>query len=331
LATLKDIATLTKMSTSTISRVINHDPTLSISDAKRTEIFKQVKELRYTSPKQRKAQRNDISHNVITSENQLELVMVNFLDPMREISDPYFTSIRVGIENSCFKNKISVRTIRRGQIEKNTHILSQPKAVIVVGHFDKREIDLMYQYNRNLIFIDSNPLGRHCDAVLFNRYAAAQELVGYIIASGSKYPAFIGNDETRLHVFRELTKQNNLYHEEHCIVSREFCIESGYRAMQQILKTKHLPDVIFAATDVVAMGVYRAIYEKDLKIPEDIKVVGMNDISTSAHMNPSLSTMKLYPMEMGETAVELFLELVNGRKVKKMVHLGYDFIKRDSF
>lgn len=336
MATLKDISTLTKVSTSTISRVINEDPTLSITDIKRDEILQTVEKLGYVSPKQRKAQQehrdNPIYSGVkIDPSRQLELVMVNFLDPVREISDPYFTSIRVGIENSCFKNKISVRTLRRDQIEKSGHILSRPKAVIAVGHFTQEEIDQMYHYNRNLIFIDSNPMGRHSDAVLFDRYAAAKELVDYIIDSGAKYPAFIGNDEARLHVFRKLTKEHNLYREEHCIVSKEFCIESGYKFMLKILDTPQRPDVVFAATDIVAVGIYRAIYEKGLHIPEDIKVLGMNDISTAAHMNPGLSTMRLYPMEMGEAAVELFLELVDGRKVKKMIHFGYDFIKRDSF
>ncbi|PJC87167.1 LacI family transcriptional regulator [Vibrio sp. HA2012] len=335
MATLKDIAVLTKVSTSTISRVINQDPTLSITSTKRDEILQAVKELDYVSPKQRKAQQeNDIpsfSGSCVTASAQLEVVIVNFLDPVREISDPYFTSIRVGIESCCFKNKIAVRTLRRDQIEKSGHILSKPKAVIAVGHFTDDEINQMYRYNRNLIFIDSNPLGRHSDAVLFDRHAAARELVGYIIDSGARYPAFIGNDETRLHVFREQTKLHNLYREEHCIVSKEFCIESGYKAMLKILESPQIPDVVFAATDIIAVGVYRAIYEKELTIPGDIKVIGMNDISTSAHMNPGLSTMRLYPMEMGETAVELFLELVNGRKVKKMIHLGYDFIQRDSF
>ncbi|CAM3932111.1 Ribose operon repressor [Vibrio aerogenes CECT 7868] len=336
MATLKDIAALTQVSTSTISRVINQDPTLSISQSKRNEILRAVQKLEYVSPKQRKAQKehsekHDESGNHHISSAPLELVVVNFLDPVGEINDPYFTSIRVGIENCCFHNKISVRTLRRDQIAKSGHIISRPKAVIAVGHFTEEEVLLMYHYNRNLIFIDSNPLGRHSDAVLFDRYAAAKELVGYIIDSGSKYPAFIGNDEARLHVFRELTKQHQLYRDDHCVISKEFCIESGYQAMLKILGSNQCPDVVFAATDIIAVGVYRAIYEKDLNIPGDIKVVGMNDISTSAHMNPGLSTMRLYPMEMGETAVELFLELVNGRKVKKMIHLGYDFIRRDSF
>lgn len=332
LTTLKDISIRTNVSTSTISRVINQDQTLSISEAKRHEILSTVEKLGYVSPKQRKAKQADPqSHTSDDSAHPLELVMVNFLDPVREISDPYFTSIRVGIENTCFKNKIAVRTIRRDMIEKSAHLLSKPKAVIAVGHFNQREIELLYQYNQNLIFVDSNPLGIKTDSVLFDRYAAARELVNLIIASGAKYPAFIGNDESRLHVFRQLMQEHNLYHAEHCVVSKEFCIESGYQAMSQILDTEQQPDVVFAATDVVAMGVYRAIYERELSIPNDIKVVGMNDISTSAHMNPSLSTMRLYPMEMGETAVELFLELIHGRKVKKMVHLGYDFIQRESF
>lgn len=101
--------------------------------------------------------------------------------------------------------------------------------------------------------------------------------------------------------------------------------------MNELLQQKEWPDVVFAATDIIAIGVYRAIQEKGITIPRQIKVVGMNDIPTSQHLNPSLTTMRLYPTEMGEAAVDLFLELVAGRYYKKHVQVGYEMVWRESF
>nr|WED68083.1 substrate-binding domain-containing protein [Pectobacterium colocasium] len=140
--------------------------------------------------------------------------------------------------------------------------------------------------------------------MLFDREAAAREVLHYIVKSGAQRPAFIGNNESRLHVFQEITQQYGIYHESRCKVSQLFCIESGYQAMNELLQQKEWPDVVFAATDIIAIGVYRAIQEKGIAIPRQIKVIGMNDIPTAQHLNPSLTTMRLYPTEMGEAAVE---------------------------
>jgi LacI family transcriptional regulator len=98
-----------------------------------------------------------------------------------------------------------------------------------------------------------------------------------------------------------------------------------------MLSTQPWPDVVFAATDIIAIGVYRAIQERDIEIPKDIQVISMNDIPTAQHMNPSLTTMRLYATEMGEAAVDLFMELVAGRQYHKTVQLGYEMIWRKSF
>ncbi len=128
-----------------------------------------------------------------------------------------------------------------------------------------------------------------------------------------------------------MTKKAGLYNEKFCKVSQHFDIESGYQAMSAIIASGDLPDVVFASTDIIAIGAYRAIQENGLSIPEQIKIVGMNDIPTAQHLNPSLTSMRLFPVQMGEAAVDLFLELVEGRSYKKKVMLGYEFVWRDSF
>lgn len=338
MTTVKDIAQKTGTSSSTVSRVLNNDPSLSLTKQKRLLIKKVADELGYRSPRQRKQESQKEDHAIaarthfkLASDTTLNLVVVHSLSPTEELNDPYFTSIRIGIENRCHHFNISLRNTFSSHLKSNKYFLQHAQAVICVGHFSPQDIDSIYQQNRQLIFIDSNPLAQKSDSVLFDRKAAATELVSNIINSGAKRPAFIGNDEDRLHVFRNLTQKNNIYHPELCKVSQLFCIESGYNAMSELLDQNQWPDVVFAATDIIAIGVYRAIQEREIEIPKEIKVISMNDIPTAQHLNPSLTTMRLFATEMGESAVDLFLELVAGRQYKKSVLLGYEMIWRESF
>jgi len=335
LATIKDIAQQAGVAPSTVSRVLSHDSSMSVSSATRALIISTAESLNYRSPRQRKQAKAPVQpsagNSAFLADAQLSLAVVHFLTPSEELGDPFYTSIRIGIENYCHKHNVALRNTFKSQLTANRHLLSESQAVICVGHFSEQEAHTLYSMNKNLIFIDSNPLQKLCDSVQFNREAAAEEVVSYILKSGAARPAFIGNSETRLHVFRRMTQAHGVYREALCKVSRNFCIESGYVAMTEMLQQAEIPDVVFASTDIVAIGVYRAIQENNLRIPDDIKVVGMNDIPTSEHLNPSLSSMRLYPKEMGEAAVDLFLELAAGREYKKDVMLGYQFIWRDSF
>ncbi|OQQ04921.1 LacI family transcriptional regulator [Vibrio splendidus] len=332
MATLKDIAQRANISTSTISRFLNEDPTLSVSEDKKRAILEAVESLGYQSPKRSKKQ---FVHHEVTKTNEpvgiRDVVMLNFLTPTQEIDDPYFTSIRAGIQNRCLEKGIDLKTIHLDQIDTNINLIENAPAVIAIGHFSKHIVDTIYQANHNIIFVDSNPLGSKTDAVLIDRLALSNDVMQNVLKSRCKRPAFIGNNEERLHTFRKVTKENGLYHDALCKVSKEYCIESGYQAMKEMLQLDELPDVVYAATDMVAVGVYRAIYEAGLTIPTDIQVIGTNDISSARHMSPSLTTMRLFPFEMGEVAIDMFIEKMEGRKYKKTVLFGHEFIWRDSF
>ncbi|MDW6092995.1 LacI family DNA-binding transcriptional regulator [Vibrio rhizosphaerae] len=332
MATLKDIAQRANISTSTISRFLNEDPTLSVSEDKKRAILEAVESLGYQSPKRSKKQ---FVHHEITKTTEpvgeQNVVMLNFLTPTQEIDDPYFTSIRAGIQNRCLEKGIDLKTLHLDQVDTSLKLIKHAPALIAVGHFSQSVVDTLYQTNPDIIFVDSNPLGSKTDAVLIDRLALSNEVMQHVLNNHCKRPAFIGNNEERLHVFRKVTKEHGLYHEALCKVSKEYCIESGYQAMKEMLQRDELPDVVYAATDMVAVGVYRAIYESGLTIPADIQVIGTNDISSARHMSPSLTTMRLFPFEMGEVAIDMFLEKMAGRKYKKTVLFGHEFIWRDSF
>lgn len=332
MTTLKDIAKRANISTSTISRFLNEDPTLSVSEDKKRAILEAVESLGYQSPKRSKKQYTQHEVPKINEASGIkQVVMVNFLTPTQEIDDPYFTSIRAGIQNRCLEKGMELRTLHLDQINSSLELIEKAPAIIAVGHFSKEVVKILYRTNRNIIFVDSNPLGNKTDAVLIDRVQLSNDVMKNIMDSQCKRPAFIGNNEERLHVFRKVTKENGLYKDNLCKVSKEYCIESGYQAMKEMLQLEELPDVVYAATDMVAVGVYRAIYEFGLLIPQDIQVIGTNDISSARHMNPSLTTIRLFPFEMGEITIDMFIELIEGRKYKKTILLGHEFIVRDSF
>lgn len=337
MATISDIAKISGMAPSTVSRVINCDSSLSISDKKRLNILNIAKKLNYKSPRQRKVDTNKqtvaISGYYHSAHLQTTyLCIVHFLSPIEELNDPYYTSIRMGLEQKCQQHDIPIRRIFRSHIRNHRTTLTEANAVIVVGHYEEQEIDFMYSLNESLIFVDSKPKNIDVDCVGFDIHAATSEIVNLMLDNGSKKPAFIGNsNEVRLNIFNELVKKKGFFNKNFCKISKNFCVLSGYQAMLELLQAKELPDVIFAATDTIAIGAMRAIQEKGLHIPNDIQIVGMNDIVTAQHLHPSLSTMRLFPYEMGEAAVALFLERLEGRQVIKSVNLGSKFIWRESF
>ncbi len=178
MATLKDIAKKADISTSTISRFLNEDPTLSVSEDKKRAILEAVESLGYQSPKRSK--RQFVHQQIVKTEQQIdthEVVMVNFLTPTQEIDDPYFTSIRAGIQNRCLDKGVILRTLHLDQIESNLNLIANAPAVIAVGHFSKQVVDTLYQANQNIIFVDSNPLGSKTDAVLIDRLALSHDVM----------------------------------------------------------------------------------------------------------------------------------------------------------
>ncbi len=102
--------------------------------------------------------------------------------------------------------------------------------------------------------------------------------------------------------------------------------------MKQYLKTNpHVPDALFAANDALAIGALKAIQEKGLVVPEDISVMGFNDVSVAKYVTPSLSTVKVYTEWMGELAVETILQLSNSKApVSRKIIVETELIIRES-
>jgi len=136
--------------------------------------------------------------------------------------------------------------------------------------------------------------------------------------------------DTRIQHFQNALKKRGLYHPEYTKFGAYYA-KYGYKLLKEFYEEGNLPTALFVANDSMAAGSYRAAYELGLKIPDDISIIGFNDIPTAKYMVPPLTTVRLYMEFMGEYAVKLLEErIIHGREICVKVSIPTKLYIRDS-
>ena len=328
MATIKDIALQANVSISAVSRILNLDETLNVSEETRLRVLKIADELNYVKVKDRKTKNKNFKIGIVTSFNEL-----------KEINDPYFLSIRMAIEKNCLNNNIEFSSLYIDSIKKNQSL----DGILAIGIYEKEEIELLSSINENIVFIDSSPDEWEFDSIVVDLKYGSTRALEYLYELGHREIGYIGakviphnnNSGNELLNYREQTYLNFMESKElsdkAIIYKGEFTPEDGYRLMKKALSNNYVPSAFFIASDPMAIGAYKAISEKNLKIPEDISIIGFDDIVTSQFLNPSLTTVKIYTEYIGETAVDTLLERLTGRRtLSKKIVLPVNLIIRES-
>lgn len=335
MATIKEIAERSGVSLATVSRVLNYDKTLSITSVKRKLILEIAEELKYETPRNRKKNQNKKK-----KKTNYTVGMLHFLSIESELEDPYYISIRLGIEKTCIEHGIQVVKIFKNNDTFSEKLLDGLDGLIVIGKFSNDHLQIIKKHCDKAVFVDSSPMEGDYDSVVIDADWTVRNVLTYLTDIGYEKIGYLGGNEvleeyntvlgeTRKRAFYDYLKKKNLYNSDWVFVDK-FSYDSGYDMMKEALTLKELPQVFFAANDNIAIGAMKAIYEAGLNIPNDISIIGLNDIPTAQYTIPPLSTVKIYSEFMGECAVDLILELINGRIIPKKITVPTKIIKRDS-
>lgn len=343
MVTIKEIAKAAGVSAATVSRVLNYDPTLSISPAKRQAVVETAEALNYETPRNRNRVTALPQFNAALS----RLVLVHFLQSSEELADPYYIGVRLGIENRCRGMKTEIVKVYHNDQLPDPVILQGASGVIVVGKHSPREINWLQENCRNLVFADFNPKRDEFDCVYSDLADATRRLLDQLTLLGYERIAFIGSyenidghaepyGETRCRAYLDWHREKNLFVPERlvlgniCDTGQNLRLETGYMLARQLLDSRPLPDIVVTANDNMAIGAYRAFQEAGLSIPNDIAVASFNDIPVSQFLNPPLSTVRIRSESIGETAVDLLVERLAGRDYAKRVIIPTRMIWRQS-
>lgn len=315
--TIRDIAKKANVSPATVSRVLNLDKTLSVADKTKQRIFEVAEELNYKPTKKNKVRQSDKTFGV-----------VSLYPKNKELTDPYFLSIRMGIERRCKDHNIKVKMVYNElEIEAKTgsdyrKTLSKKDGLILMGRFEESEVDEFAKINSNICIVDSDPKISKYDTVVIDFPKGTRNVIDCFIEAGHKDIGLLGARnwfgwmkepqfviDERVSTFHEYMVFLDLYNEDFVRIG-EFDSESGYQMMNDMLSQDKYPSAIFASSDMIAIGAMKAIHEKGLRIPEDISIIGFDDIPMTDYLTPALTTTKIYSEFMGKKAVDLLLDRI---------------------
>ncbi len=334
MATIKDIADEAGVSPGTVSRVLNFDNSLSIAQSKRQLVFEIAERLEYATPRQRAKKKT-------RKVKQQKLALIHFISPSQELEDPYYIAIRMGIESRCEDLGYQLVKIYSENQDIRNSQLKTMDAAVAVGNFSYEDSEWMKSQCPNLVFVDSSPKEELFDSVVLDLERVIHNIMDEVMARGYRKIAFFGGTEiypnyntplgeVRQKAFIEHALAHDLDIEGQMYVA-SFSAADGYIMAQKLLAKTERPELIVCASDALAIGAMKALREADVQVPDDIAVVGIDDIPTAQYLNPTLTTVRLHAELLGETAVDLVGEQLAGRTVAKKVTISSKLIWRESF
>lgn len=343
MATLKDIADRVKVSQSTVSRVLNRDATLSVTDETREKILKTAAELGYKTVGQRYLTVEDTGKKMPESEKRLPLIGIAQMFEMKEqMEDIYYLMMKNMLEEECFARQWNTVTLFRNQqrqFVKNDN--RKLDGLIAIGRFSREEIQCFESYTDHIIFLDSSPDEQKYYSIVPNYHLAVRLVLKQLAELGHERIAYVGGTYT-LGDTKEMTMDPRYYYyhttmvnkgifEKDLVVDCEMNARSGYEQMKQYLKTAvRLPSAMFIASDAVAPGVVKALQEAGLGIPEDMSVITFNNTSLSQLSNPPLASVEVFMRENASSAALCMNLSWEGRHCAKKIVVPCELVMRNS-
>lgn len=331
MATIREVAKKAGVSITTVSRILNNDDSFNVSKITKEKVLKVIKQLNY----ERKKNKNRILQSNIS--------VIKCFDEKIENEDPYFVSLKINLENMLKKKVSKVRFFDLEEIEKlikynEISNFSLTDAVIFIGETSKEKLKFFKSLNENIICVDVYDTDNITDYIKFDMRNSVEIVLNYIFKlNHKKIGLLVGRNKVvknlvdfREKYFKEIMVKNGLYREEYLQIG-DFSMESGYIMMKEILKLEDRPTAVFCGNDSIAMGAYKAIRENKLKIPEDISIIGFNDLKLSQYSIPPLTTIKIDTKLIAQETVNSLIELLEGKRdYHKKVFLPIELIERES-
>ncbi|CAM4337303.1 LacI family DNA-binding transcriptional regulator [Paenibacillus alkaliterrae] len=338
MATIKDIAHEAGVSAATVSRVLNNDAALAVSEETRARIFSIAEKLQYKPSRLRRMKKEEQ-----LSRQQIGLLM--WSTPEDEHSDPYFSSIRKGIEMRCEELGISINKVLRGNGRAEFQPMHELDGLIVVGSIAEEDVTQLFRHGHRLVFVNHSRELNDYDTVKLHFEQATRAVINHLRELGHARIGYIGgNDhihrlnrqeedvvvvELRRAFFEKALGELGLY-EETLVMQTEWSSNGGYEAMNRLLQLEAKPTACFIGSDPMAVGALRALHEHGVRVPEEMAVVGFDDIEVSAFLNPPLTTVRAHTEHMGRSAVQLMLERIEGREAAVHMTINTTLIVRES-
>ncbi len=310
MANIKDVANKAQVSTATVSYVINKKG--KVSDKLISKVNQAIKELNYHPSR------------IARSLRKGKTMTIGLL--MDDISNQFGAEFTRGLMSAARQkdyNVIISNLDRKGDEERDflNQFLSQQVDGIIYSGYGTAE-DKLLEIEQNgipIIAVDKPLISNQISSVLIDNRQSVFAVVDYLVRLGHKQICYIAgfpdnpNTIIRAQAFLDCLVQHGFTNSDQSIIYGDYSLLHGYRTIIDLEDIKKY-SAFFCADDMVAFGTMSALKQKGIKIPEEVVVVGFDNVPLASFFDPSLTTIN-YPMqEMGRKSFEIFYKRIKGKK-----------------
>lgn len=311
-ATVKDVAALAGVSVSTVSRVLGG--TYPVATSTRARVLRAMRDLDFVV--------NAHARALAGARTKTVALMLD------DVTGPFHAYIAKGVEQqAATEGRLCLLCTTHGDPQRELAVIElmreqQADAVIVVGGAweDAEHLERMTHFahaldrsGSRLVLCGRPPLGPDVPATVveYDNQNGAFAVTSHLLSAGHREIALLGvvdrmtTTTQRVRGFTEAHSAYGVPYDPRLIVPGVFTRASGYQMTRELLASGRKFTAIFAATDMVASGVLQALREARVRVPEDVSVVGYDDIPLALDLVPALTTVHIPHEELGRTAVRL--------------------------
>ncbi len=333
MTTIKDVAKLAGVSPSTVSRVIADNR--RISPATKERVKKLMAELNYHP--------NMIARSLIKrSSHTLGLILSRSTDSA--FSNPFFSEIIRGISavTQSYHYNLMLATAEdyAEEAKQCLQMITEKRVdgiLLLASRVNDELIPELIQNNYPFVVVGRAPEINKCYSVNNDNIQAAYSAVRHLFNLGHQRIALLNGPEEyilcqdRYEGYRFAFREFGIENDPLLVKKGCFSQDDGYRLTLELLGMEPPPSAIFAVDDLMALGAYKAIKERKLRIPGDIAVVGFNDDPLASVIEPNLTTVRIPIYEMGVAASTMIIDLLQNQEVfPAQKILSSELIVRDS-
>jgi len=338
MATLKDVAQRAEVSQATVSRILNRDATLSVTEETRKRVFEAAAALNYQKTRLPEEKKNRSAEGG----RKIRIGVAQMFEARELQEDVYYLALKSVLDEECFAHQWTTVPLFRSGEERFVKRDELPlDGIFGIGRFTPQEIASFHTYTDNIVFLDSDPDPMRYYSIQPNYHMAVQLALGHLRERGHTRVAFVGSVNTFGHR-KELTMDPRFYYyragqfnrdcyDQSLVLDCPMNARGGYQAVSEYLKTHGgVPEAMFVSSDTIVPGLMKALRECRVRVPEDVSIVTFNNTILSEFSDPPLTSIEVYMGENARAAVYCMELLWRGDVLGKRIVVPCGLVERDS-
>lgn len=304
--TIQDVAKTAGVSVSTVSRVLNGK--VDVASETQEHILSVIEKLGYTTNLAARSMRSQ-------KKNLVGLIMP-------DIAYPFAIEVMKGVNRAIAESEFDLLVYTTGDVRKTGRASHEQKYVSLLTNSISDGVVIVapvageFSMDAPIVSIDPLASNPNYPAVHATNYQGATDAMEYLLGLGHRRIGYISgraeleSSNRRLMGYRESLEKAGIVIDETLIASGDYTTNTGIECARELLSLPQPPSAIFASNDQMAIGVFQAAQEMGLRIPDDLSVIGFDNITESKYMG--LTTVDQFISEMGYVATHMLIKIING-------------------